>query len=362
MSQIQQVYQWYKVIREQMPLGVWQAKGAALFSLGVVWSEHNWVSKVAEHLGRFGRIESMERRLQRWLDNERIDVQVNCGAWSRWVLKSLVDPKRIVLVVDLTKLSDRMDVMMVGLAYRKRCIPLVWRCMAGNQPWPQGQVDLIMELLQVIAPALPDDCTPLVQADRGISHSSQLLQRIEGMGWHYLVRVKGTTILRREGHLPQPLLSLIRGRHRWSGAGRVFEQAGGLSVQVHLIWRESMQTPWCLMTNAPHITGGFYAARMWQEESFRDLKSGGWQWHRSLIQRPDHAQRLLLALTLAYGWVLALGTRAICASKATRRRLTRGRRRTYSVFRLGLRYFRDLHSNDQPLPMSLFFRPNFNHF
>lgn len=362
MNQLQQVYQWYRQIREWLPLGVWQAKGAALFSLGVVWSEHNWVSKVAEHLGRFGQMMSIERRLQRWIANERIEVSVICQAWSRWVLSSLVDPQDIVLLVDLTKLSDRLDVMMVGLAYRKRCIPLAWRCMVGNTPWPQGQVSLILELLQVIAPALPKGEVPLVQLDRGLSNSSSLLHGLEALGWRYLVRVRANTLLWREGQPPQSLFSLIEDRHHWSGTGRAFGPAGGLSVHVHLLWHRSMVEPWCLLTNDPQVAGSAYAARMWQEEGFRDLKSGGWQWQRSFIRQPDHADRLLLALALAYGWVVALGTRAIRAGKVVLRRLTRGRARTYSVFRLGLRYFRDLCSNDQPIPMSLFFRPNLNHF
>ena len=232
MNQIQQVYQWTKEIRERMPLGAWQAQGAALFSLGVVWSEHNWISKIAEHLTRFGQIDSMERRLQRWLDNERIDVGLNCRAWSRWVFNSLVGSKRIVLLVDLTKLSDRMDVMMVGLAYRKRCIPLAWRCVAGNQPWPQGQVDMIMELLRVIAPAVPEGMIPLIQADRGIGNSSRLVKRIEAMGWHYLFRVNSSVLVKRKGHKEQTLLSLIRNRTRWSGRGQVFTSRVCIPVYI----------------------------------------------------------------------------------------------------------------------------------
>lgn len=362
MNQVAQVYHWAREIDERMELGAWQAKGAALFSLGIVWSEHNWTSKVAERLGWFGQLTSMERRLQRWLDNERIDVAANCQAWSRWVFDSLVDSKQVVLLVDLTKVGHRMDILMVGLAYRKRCIPLAWHCMTGNEPWSENQVDIILRLLGLIAPVVPTGCIPLVQADRGIGNSSRLLRGIAAMGWHYLVRVKGAAVMRQTTGEEAPLQSLIEGRSHWSGKGHIFKSKGWLPVYVHLLWRGRMKEPWCLVTNAAWVDGSVYATRMWQEEAFRDLKSGGWQWQRSHIKHPDHADRLLLAMTLAYGWVIALGTYAIRAGAVVRHRLSHGKRRSYSVFRLGLRYFRDQHAQGALLPSTLFFRPNLNHF
>lgn len=362
MSQIKQVYQWFDEIAERMPLGKWQSLGLAMFSLGVVWSEHCWVSKVAERLWGFGKADTVERRLQRWLANPHIDIETCCRAWAEWVLSSLVDAKRIILLVDLTKLSNRMDVLVVGLAYRKRCIPLAWHCLPGNQPWPKGQVDLIGELLEWIAGAVPEGQIPLVQADRGIGNSSGLMKAVCQMGWHFLFRVNATTTLQLPQGQTTSLASLIRPGQRWSGTGIIFPGIHPLTVNVHLLWRQSMDEPWCLVTNAPDLSAQLYAVRVWQEEGLRDLKSGGWRWHRSLLRRPRHAARLLLVLALAYAWVISLGTRAVRLGKRCLRHLTRGHRRTYSIFRLGLRYLYHLRSIREPPPMSLFFRPNLCNF
>ena len=363
MSQVQQVYQWQEEIREHLPLSKWQAMGLALLSLGIVWSEHSWVSKVAEHLGKFGLADSMERRLQRWLSNPRIGTRGCAQAWSAWVLSSLVERSQVILLVDLTSLSNRMDVMMIGLAYRERCIPLVWRCMVGHQTWPKGQVELIGEMLRGLMMCLPADCRVILQADRGIGNSSDLVKAVSALGCHYLFRVSDTVRV----HFGDPAVvlslgDLIARRRAWSGVGYVFKNGGWIHTHIYLYWRKTMDDPWCLITNAPTITGALYAVRMWQEEGFRDLKSGGWQWQRSLIRNPQYAERLLLALALAYGWTLAMGTRAIRAGKPILRRLTRGRKRTYSVFRLGLRHIRDCLANDCPLSMSLFFYPSHFYF
>jgi hypothetical protein len=362
MSQRNQVYQWVNQIAERMPLGKWQAFGLALFSLGVVWSEHSWLSKVAEQLWWVGKADTVERRFQRWVANPRIDLEACCRAWSKWLLSRVVDAKRLILLVDLTKLGDRMDVLVVGLAYRRRCIPLAWRCLPGNRPWPKGQVALIADLLNWVAAGVPAGHTPLVEADRGIGNSSNLMKAVSELNWHFLFRVNATTRLRQpEGDIVS-LADLIRPGKQWSGHGTLFPNSHPLAVWVHLIWRRRVTEPWCLVTNAADVTGQLYAARVWQEESFRDLKSGGLRWQRSLIRRPAHAERLLLVLTLAYAWLISLGTRVIRAGKATLRQLTRGKRRTYSVFRLGLRYLYHLQSQRQPVPLTLFFRPDLSHW
>jgi hypothetical protein len=357
MSQRRQVYQWFKRIAEHMPLGKWQAFGLAMFSLGVAWSEHSWLSKIAERLWMFGKADTVERRFQRWIDNPRIDIAACCRAWAKWVLSSLVDAEQIILLVDLTKLSDRLDVLMVGLAYRKRCIPLAWRCLPGNQPWPERQVPIIADLLAWIAAGIPEGYTPLVEADQGIGNSSALMRVVAQRGWHFMFRIKDTTTIQLPGGQVVAFSQLIAPGRRWSGSGILFPNSHPILAHVHLLWRSSMDVPWCLVTNAPHLPHHSYAQRVWQEQGFRDLKSAGWQWHRSQVCQLDHADRLLLVLTLAYAWVLSLGTQAIRAGKALRRQLLRGRHRRWSVFRIGLRYLYHLSRIRQPPSMALFFRP-----
>ena len=65
------------------------------------------------------------------------------------------------------------------------------------------------------------------------------------------------------------------------------------------------------------------------------MKGGGWQWQRSRVWQPDHADRLVLVLALAYAWALTQGTLVLDASNLLRR-VTRGARKRFSVFRCGL--------------------------
>ena len=357
------LYQWMaRIDQEFSTLTKWQARGLALFSYGVVLARHCQVSRVAEELGMVGRLPSVERRLRRWLANRRIDVS-QCGqVWSGWVWRSL-DAQRAVLCVDETKIANRVGVMMVSLAYEKRAIPLMWCCYRANSAldYPaQGQVLLVWGLLARVLNALPVDRRPLVQMDRGLGHSSAMLKALDNLGVSYLVRVKqNATFTSRRGHRCL-LQDLIKPGEHLTCYGTLFRGHKQVRATVHLIWQADQTQPWCLVTNDRQIHGSHYAWRVWQEESFRDLKSGGWQWQCSYVTTPDHAQRLLLVLALAYAWMLTQGTFLLHADPQSQRQVWVGRPMKYSIFRVGLRYFkRMIHVDARKIFVGLFFAPSY---
>src|SRR5512139_3139733 len=316
------VYGLYEQIVKYLPLKKWQGLNLAALSAGVVEARSCWLSVVAERLGVLGKADSVERRLQRFVGNQRVDIEACCTAWVGWVLAHWTE-SRMILLVDETKLANHLSMMMVGLAYRGRCIPLSW-CCYHQQAWPMPQVDLIDHLLGVIAASLPAGWIPLVQADRGIGTSPELTRRIARRGWHYLFRVQGQTRFLSTTGQECALTHLTKPGKTFSACGKVFKDAGWLPMCVHVIWRKRFAQPWCLITNSSAIHASAYAFRAWQEQSFRDLKSGGLHWNRSRVWNPDHANRLMLALAIAYAWLLSLGTAIIRAGRAARSAFTRG--------------------------------------
>ena len=79
---------------------------------------------------------------------------------------------------------------------------------------------------------------------------------------------------------------------RWSrsrapagrGAVRAFKKRGWRPCWAVGRWQGRYAQPWLLLTNWPQAQANWYGLRMWEEAAFRDLKSGGWQWHRSQIR------------------------------------------------------------------------------
>jgi hypothetical protein len=360
---LQVLYQWIETVDRHFPrLKKWQAMGLALFSYGIVVAEACQVSKVAEALAVVGRIPTVERRLRRWLNNDGIEIG-GCGeAWIKWVW-SACDLPRAILLVDEIKLGDRIGVMMVSLAYGGRAIPLVWRCYWANSApdYPaQGQVLLVWGLLARVVACLPVEARPLAQMDRGLGHSSAMLRALQTLPLQYLVRVKATARLTtRRGHTCL-LRDLVKPGETCACWGALFTRHRQVWTHVHLIWDAGQAEPWCLVTNDPTVRAAGYAVRMWQEESFRDLKSGGWQWQRSQVGLPRRADRLILALALAYAWMLTQGTLVAYADPSLQREVCADRRNKYSLFRSGLRFFKRMAQVDgSKIFVGLFFAPPF---
>lgn len=335
----QRLYQWFSEVEGRLPeLSKPQAYVLALFSLGVAKTRQNAVSKVSEGLWDVGKADSVERRLQRFLGNPRLEAKACCQMWTRWVLRAWVSD-RLDMLVDETKLGDWLSVMVIGLAYRRRCIPLVWCCYQG-QNRPCGQVEMVRTLMSWIAEVLPSGRVPLLQADRGIGTSPSLIRAVEGLGWHFLFRVQSTTRFRFPNGCQVALANLAkRGGPAWTAQGEVFKKAGWLPLTAHVVWKAAYDQPWCLLTNHPDLQASQYAIRAWHEHGFEDLKSRGWQWQDSLVRQPDHAHRLILVLALAYTWMLSLGTILDRLDPSAQRLICRGRKRPrFGSFRRAVRY------------------------
>jgi len=335
------VYRLRTELADHLPsLNRWQVSGLAVACAALSLEKHCSLSRMAEAVPELGSVNTVRQRLKRWVQNPGIRVEAVCEDWIRWVW-SRWGMSRALLLVDETKLNDRIGVMMVSLAYGGRAIPLVWRCYEADQAdaYPaQGQVLLVYGLLARVLAVLPVKARPLVQMDRGLAHSAAMLRTLETLGVDYLVRIKATarfTPTRQPSYVLRE--QLTPGIQR-TQAGRLFTRHHQVSGHLHLLWEPGQSEAWCLFSNAPELSAARYALRWWQEESFRDLKSGGWQWEASRLRCPARMERLLLILAVTYAWMLALGVHAFHQPDF----LPRADQGRYSFFRLGLRYLRSL--------------------
>ena len=312
MSQRGVLYQWTAVVAKRFEtLTLSQAKALAAFSLGLGLAQRCALSAVAGKLYSLGNVETVECRLRRFIGNSNLELAGCCQMLSRWALGSLKAKGPLVLLVDETSLQEHLKVMVVALAYRGEAIPLAWRCYRQDE-WPAGQVELITDLFRWVGEGVPEGKTVLVEADRGIGNSPQLLEAMEAMGWHYLVRVtKGVHLILEEGGETEYGSLVTRAGETWGGEVHAFKKAGWRRCWALAKWGRGHKEPWLLLTNYPKASAEWYGIRMWEELAFKDLKSNGWQWQRSRVREPERAERLWLVMAVAYLWVVSMGTHVL---------------------------------------------------
>ncbi len=322
-----------------------QKKVLAMFVLGAIKAENIVVQRVAEELldESDAKVPSIERRLQRFLSNERIEVD---KVWDHFLEQVLPywRNQQIYLILDITPFEEHAQVVYVGLLQQSRVLPLAWKVMPGQEHWDQGQWEIVAELFERVARGLgAADCT--VIADRGLS-CLKLIQLCQAHGWHYLLRIKQDEWCSRRfhGHFQawQPCSQIVaQTGKQWYGTIRLWQEHE-YETQLSAVWEEEQEEAWFLISDRPAGRKRIkeYRWRMRVESAFQDMKSRGWQWDASHVRARDRLERMLLVLFLAFWWLMHLA--ASCIHHGRRDRYDRHDRRDKGLLRIGRLYLRDI--------------------
>ena len=355
-----------------------ERKALGALVCGVVHAESAQLSRASAAVPGEAQDRSKQRRAQRLVSNERLDI---ARAQRRLVARVVRGRHgRVDLLLDATTTGATAHqagtvTLLLALRWHGRAVPLVWRSWAADAPgqhWDQA----IPGLCATVAEQLPAGVEVVLLADRGLGNVS-LARTARGLGWHYLFRVQRRTRVRlpdgtvREigGLVPRPPAG--QPRRRWERLGCINDAAVGPSRAKHGAawvsdWEQALPTnvvalpnpraaddPWLLITDlhAAPTRCREYRRRTQEEELFRDLKSFGWQWQSSRLRLPDRVDRLLLVLALATLWIDALAHHVL--QRGLRHLLEDRSRHSYSYFQLGLRWLRRSLALDLPLPCTL---------
>ena len=126
-----------------------QSKTLSMFVMGAIRAESIVLSKVAEALleESGAKAPSIERRLERFLSNSKIDSEEVWNVFMEAVLPSF-QKEPIQLVIDLTNYEEHAQVVYIGIIQHSRVLPLAWKVMPGQTKWDQGLWEIIEEFFK----------------------------------------------------------------------------------------------------------------------------------------------------------------------------------------------------------------------
>lgn len=340
-----------------------QSKVLAMFVLGAIKAESIVIQRVAEALlaESEAKAPSIERRLERFLSNERIET---AKTWDTLLEQVLPYFRRgpIRLVIDLTPYEEHAQVIYIGLLQHSRVLPLVWKVMPGQESWDQGLWDCIDQLFERLAPHIgKTDCTVIGDSAFGCFPMVTLCQNY---GWHYLFRICAQHTCEHwsaQGRLLPtcPVSDLVsEPGKRFYGRIRLWQE-DQIQTNLSAYWDKNEEEALLVISDLPAGRSRIKVYRLrWRVEStFQDLKSRGWDWEESHVRRLDRVDRMLLVLFLVVWWLAHLA--ASCIHDGRRDRYDRHDRRDKSILRIGRLYLLDLErkaSHFSDLGKSLLFR------
>ena len=104
--------------------------------------------------------------------------------------------KEIRLIIDCRKVGFNYRLMTIGIAYKKRTLPLVWSVHEGRK----GHVSFTeqLKLFRYVATLLPRDSKVWGMGDAGFE-SVRLLRWLRCQGWSFVICQSGCTLVRWPG-------------------------------------------------------------------------------------------------------------------------------------------------------------------
>jgi len=354
LSTNQLYHTWMKKIMQLYPNErITRLRNLAWLIVGIFQSKSVHLSKVASKIPGEAVLNSITRRLDRFLENTAFRVR----DWYEPIAKQLlsrVSSQEYRLIVDGTKVGFGHQLLIVTLAYRKRAIPLAW--MWVNSSRGHSKPGRQLSLLNYIRGLLPTNAKVLLVGDSEFG-AIEVLKQLDQWGWQYVLRQKSSHLVRENDAAPWVALgSFVQkaGQSLWLGC-RQLTQLHAYPANVLAHWKIGEDEPWLLATNLPSLREALraYERRMWIEEMFGDFKDNGFDLESSHLRSVMKLHRLTFAVVLLYVELLALGS--ITIKNGLRHLVDRADRRDLSIFRIGL-YMRERHLTNS-IAFSLDFYP-----
>ncbi|HEU0116242.1 MAG TPA: hypothetical protein VFQ80_16255, partial [Thermomicrobiales bacterium] len=146
---------WHEGTRQRPALlpaaRVTRTRTLALLTLGLLWASQVALPRIAAVASLGVADPSTERRRRRWLANPAV---TRATLWQplRSALLARLAGQEVGLAFDLTPHGKRFTRLSLGLVWPKRVLPLAWRIMPHQDPWPEN-MDRLFPALAFPAPA-----------------------------------------------------------------------------------------------------------------------------------------------------------------------------------------------------------------
>jgi hypothetical protein len=309
----------------------------AMMITGIVMSKKAQLSEMSSEIPGKAKDKSREMRLRRWVKHEKLAAEMIYLPFAQQILKALSETE-LVLVMDGSQVGRGCMVLMVGVLYKKRALPIGWLVYEGKKGHTTAKRHI--EVLKKILPLIPEGAKVILLGDAEYDTTKMQVWLTENTDWSYVLRTSPQIYVTMEqGEHAIRDVELKRNQVRYF-AGVGFTQEQDVDVNLIAWWGQEYEQPIYLISNleGKYSICQYYRKRYRIETFFSDQKSRGFHIHKSHLSDPDRLSRLLVAACLAYIWMIMQGLGTIAENKTSL--IDRTERTDKSIFRLGLDWLR----------------------
>lgn len=324
----------------------------AMMITGLIRSKSAHFGKIGANSGTTAKYPSRAKQIQRFNKNPHISYESHYLPFIEQVIASL-GLSEYRLSIDTSQVGRNCLLLTIGLVYKQRAIPLVWTVFKGKKGHSSAATQLA--LLQRVKALLPTEAQVILTGD-GEFDGTEIVTWLEAQPtWHYACRTAKNTKVRASKSVAEHALADIAppaGQSRQLNR-LYFTQKEVGPVNIAFIWHEEKQEHIYLVTSATTLeqTRRWYKRRFKIETLFADSKSRGFGLDKSGIRHAQRMERFVMAVFIAYIWMIYLGVLVIQTGHLGL--IARTDRFTHSLFQLGRLYFDRILEEEWAIPVSL---------
>src|ERR1051325_3291824 len=157
----------------------------AFLMVGIVGAHSVQTGRLAAYIPLHIKKLSIVRRMERFLDNGAVRVRSWYEPIAMWLIQAASVTGELALVWDSTKVSAHHRLVLVGIAYRQRVIPLAWTWVRTSRGHCSSHPPLA--LLRYVRSLLPADAHVSLVGDGEFSHMP-VVRILQDWQWDYVLR------------------------------------------------------------------------------------------------------------------------------------------------------------------------------
>ncbi len=318
-------------------------RNLALMVVGMVYAKSVNLPQIASYAKPADiQLESRVQRFERVLKCRKLVPLEALKPISKRVLATLSKSSKqpLMILMDRSMINDTLNLLWMSVGFGGRALPLGWMLVPheGN-----SDLKLQQELLSWLKEILPAKAKAVIVADREF-HSIRLAEWLEKeLKLDYALRIKAGTYIEFDGEMLKTSELAIKGESFQMSDVKITKDVEldyRTNLTVH--WAADEDEPWCLATNLDvEESLEVYAKRFWIEEMFSDHKSRGLNLEKTRLTDANRLQKLLVAVTIAYLWLMEIGFSVVSAGNP-KQVDNKGAERSVSLCQIGLRWLREL--------------------
>ena len=309
----------------------------AMMIAGIVLGKKAQLSEMAGEIPVPAKDKSIEMRMRRWVKHPELEAEAIYLPFALQILQALAH-LHLTLVMDASAVGRSCQVLMLGVVYKKRALPLVWLVYRGKKGHTSAARHIAA--LEKLVPLLPQGSEVVLLGDAEYDTTDMLLWLEAETDWQFVLRTSPQIYVHSElsehaiTEIPLQKLQVLA----YHQVG--FTQADTIRLNLVGWWGRDYEQPIYLLSN---LEGKYQICRHYQrrariETLFSDQKSRGFHIHKSHLSGPARVSKLLVATCLAYIWMIMQGLWVIATDQVGL--IDRTDRQDKSVFRLGLDWLR----------------------